>query len=229
MTASKRSAARSKSYSASSPQPTKAAPRLIEAQAPAPSLGARVRHLRQDRSWNLAELSRRSGIAVSTLSKVENGVLSLTYDRLLKVAQAFELTLSEFLSEDHVTPETRARPTARISWARKAGGTEIDTPNYLYRYLCENLRKKAMVPVYSQCRARTLSEFGPLLRHEGEEFVFVVKGCIEVHTECYEAETLEAGEGVYLDSRMGHAYLNAAEDDDTWIISVNHQLGPRID
>jgi quercetin dioxygenase-like cupin family protein len=77
-----------------------------------------------------------------------------------------------------------------------------------------------MVPILSRCKARTMGEFGPLLRHEGEEFIFVVRGQVAVHTEIYGAEVLNTGEGVYLDSRMGHAYLQAGEEE-AWILSVN--------
>lgn len=55
--------------------------------------------------------------------------------------------------------------------------------------------------------ATSLAEFGPLVRHEGEEFVFVLEGAVEVHTEDYAPFVLRKGESAYLDSTMGHAYL----------------------
>jgi transcriptional regulator with XRE-family HTH domain len=187
-------------------------------------LGARVRSLRRSRAWNLAELSKRSGIALSTLSKVENGDLSLNYERLQHVAAAFEMSLADFLSD----PGGGAAPdpgTARISWARRGSGAEVETAGYRDFYLCENLLMKRMQPIMARCKARTLGEFGPLLRHQGEEFIMVIKGKIAVHTEFYGVEVLDEGEGVYLDSRMGHAYLNAGEGE-AWICSVNYQPAP---
>ena len=68
-----------------------------------------------------------------------------------------------------------------------------------------------MVPIMAEVRARTLEEFGPLLRHAGEEYFLVTHGRICVHTEFYAPEILEEGDGVYLDSTMGHAYLNAGD------------------
>jgi len=184
------------------------------------SLGARIRELRRGRIWKLSDLSKRSGIALSTLSKVENGMLSLTYDRLQQVARAFDMSLSEFLAPNDAE-QTPPLPSARISWARKGSGTVAETSNYRYNYLCENLRLKAMVPIVSVCHARTVDEFGPLLKHAAEEFIFVLKGRVEVHTEYYRPEILEQHEGVYLDSRMGHAYLNAG-DGEALILSINH-------
>jgi quercetin dioxygenase-like cupin family protein len=68
-----------------------------------------------------------------------------------------------------------------------------------------------MVPIMAEVRARTLEEFGPLLRHAGEEYFLVTRGRISLHTEFYAPEILEEGVGVYLDSTMGHAYLNAGD------------------
>lgn len=193
------------------------------ASGDAPPLGARIRRLRQERGWKLAELSARSGIAISTLSKVETGALSLAYDRLLSVANAFGLGLSEFLAPPQTEPR-HPTLTGRISFARHGSGAHVVTPGYNYFYLCEKLRLKSMVPILSECRARTMDEFGPLLRHEGEEFTFVVKGRVHFISEFYGPELLEEGEGVYIDSRMGHAYLNAGPGP-CWILSVNHTAG----
>lgn len=186
-------------------------------------LGEHIKRLRTERGWKLSELSDRTGMAISTISKVENGKLSLTYDRLLLTASAFDMSLSEFLSSsDGESQETPSQPASRIDWAPAGSGSPVDTPNYLYRYLCENIRVKKMIPIVSQVRARSLEEFGPLLSHPGEEFIFVTEGRIEVHTEYYAPRILEVGEGVYLDSLMGHAFINAAEEGgETWILSVN--------
>ncbi len=68
-----------------------------------------------------------------------------------------------------------------------------------------------MVPVIVEHHARTIDEFGPLVRHEGEEFVYVLEGAIEVHTEFYAPTTLHQGDSIYIDSTMAHAYLAKAE------------------
>lgn len=70
-----------------------------------------------------------------------------------------------------------------------------------------------MVPILANARARTLDEFGPLTRHAGEEFLIVLKGEIELHTDQYAPLRLKEGESVYIDSTMGHAYLSVGEGD----------------
>lgn len=197
----------------------------VDASMTPPALGERIRLLRQTKRWSLSELSKRSSIATSTLSKVENGILSLAYDRLQLIAAAFGLTLSEFFAAES---SVDASSVARISWAHRDSGEVVDSGAYVYHYLCTSLRAKRMVPILSQVIARTLPEFGRLLRHEGEEFVFAHKGRIEVHTEFYKPQILEEGEGVYIDSRMGHAYTNAGTGE-AWIISVNtNPISPEV-
>jgi transcriptional regulator with XRE-family HTH domain len=194
---------------------------LVTRHQDARVLIARIRTMRRARGWSLSVLSERSKIATSTLSKIENNSLSLTYDRLCAIAEAFEMSLSEFLAG----PEESAHAdgaSARFVLERRGAGERVDTPGYLYEYLCTGLRSKQIVPTLSKVKARTLQEFGPLLKHPGEEFVFVIKGKVEVHTEVYSPEKLEAGDSLYLDSRMGHAYLNAAEGE-TLILSAMYQ------
>ena len=183
-------------------------------------LGPRVKALRKERKWSLAVLSEKSHIPLSTLSKVEHGVLTLNYDRIQQLAEAFDISFSEFLSLDAQDDPLRGQPTARISWAPKGSGLPVETKNYNYNYLCSDLRVKAMMPIHCQCKARTLEEFGDLLKHDAEEFILVVQGRVEVHTEFYGPRTLDVGDGVYIDSRMGHAYLNVGEGE-AWIVSVN--------
>ncbi len=183
-------------------------------------MGQRIKALRKSRKWSLATLSEKSGIPLSTLSKVEHDLLTLNYDRIQQVSEAFGVSFSEFLSPETPQESARAVPTGRISWAHHGSGLLVETQKYNYHYLCSDLRAKAMIPIRCQCKAHTLEEFGELLRHDAEEFVLVVEGRVEIHTEFYEPRVLEVGEGAYIDSRMGHAYLNAGEDE-AWIVSVN--------
>ena len=50
-----------------------------------------------------------------------------------------------------------------------------------------------------------------VISHGGEEYFLVTSGRVAVHTEFYAPEILSEGDGIYLDSTMGHAYLNAGE------------------
>jgi quercetin dioxygenase-like cupin family protein len=77
-----------------------------------------------------------------------------------------------------------------------------------------------MVPVLTRIRAKSLSEFGDLVSHAGEEYIHVLEGTIVVHTEFYDPVTLKTGEAIYIDSNMGHAYLAAEECDEALVLGV---------
>jgi mannose-6-phosphate isomerase-like protein (cupin superfamily) len=95
----------------------------------------------------------------------------------------------------------------RRSLNRIGDGELIEMSNHTLRYLSTDLLRKQVTPILTEYRARTLEEFGELMRHAGEEFLFVLEGAVELHTELYSPVVLKAGESVYFDSRMGHAYL----------------------
>jgi transcriptional regulator with XRE-family HTH domain len=174
-----------------------------------PKLGENLKSLRQRHGWTLHEVSRQTGVAVSTLSKVENDQMSLTYDKLLQISEGLGLSLAEFLAAD----EPEIAGLARRSVNRKEDGLRQTTPNYDYLYLSTDITRKRMIPVLTRIRARSLDDFGPLLKHSGEEFIFVLEGAIEVHTEHYQPIRLETGESTYIDSDMGHAYIAVGRKD----------------
>jgi hypothetical protein len=69
------------------------------------------------------------------------------------------------------------------------------------------LRQKRMIPVIARIRAKSLAEFGDLVEHSGEEYIYVLEGAIAVHTAFYDPVILQSGESIYVDSNMGHAYV----------------------
>jgi len=180
------------------------------------TLGALIRGLREEKDWTLRELSAQVGIPLSTLAKVEQGKLSLTYDKLQQLTSRLGLTMAEFLARE--SPAAGASPvlTARRSLTGDGNTVNVSTPNYDYEYLCADLREKRMVPIIGRIRAHSRDEFGTLIHHQGEEFIYVLEGAIEVHLQFYTPVVLRAGQGIYLDSTMGHAYV--AKDCDCAVV-----------
>ncbi len=172
-----------------------------------PTLGKLLKGLRARNGWTLKEMSQHSGIPVSTLSKVEHDRLTLTYDKLLQLSQRLRIRISELFAEPGESNSVAV--TARRSVGALDRAVRVLTPNYDYHYLCTELRKKRMIPIVTTIRATSLEEFGDLVRHPGEEYVYVIKGRIEVYTEFYDPVLLEEGESIYIDPNMGHAYLAA--------------------
>lgn len=182
------------------------------------TLGSIVRRIRAANGWTLAEMSRRVEIPLSTLAKVEHNRLTLSYDKLLQMSARLDMRLSDLLSFAETGSSTSA--TARRSIGKLPDAVHIATMNYDYHYLCTELRNKLMIPIFCRVRAKSREEFGNLVRHRGEEFIYVVEGTIEVHTEFYDPVVLKVGESHYLDSEMPHAYLVGAGCDEAVVISV---------
>ena len=172
------------------------------------TLGSLIYLVRQQNGWTLRQMSDKVGIPLSTLAKVEADRLSLTYDKLQQFTSRLGLTMAEFLAQAETPVSDSPRVvTARRSLTRDGNSIPIATPNYDYEYLCADLREKRMVPILTRIRAHDIAEFGELVRHQGEEFIFVLEGTIEVHLQFYTPVVLSAGQGIYIDSTMGHAYL----------------------
>ena len=182
-----------------------------------PTLGILLRKLRNRHGWTLKQMSEQSGIPLSTLSKVEHDRLTLTYDKLYQVSQRLGIPISELFAE---TGQETPTVTARRSLGDIEQALHVETPNYDYFFLCTELRRKRMIPVITKIRAKTPEEFGELVHHPGEEFIYVIRGAIVVNTEFYDPVVLTAGQSIYIDSNMGHAYLAAEGCDEAEVLGV---------
>jgi len=182
-----------------------------------PTLGSQMRALRARLGLTLREMSERAGLPFSTLSKVEHDRLTLTYDKLLMVSERLNIRMSDLFAEQEMQPLAIAN--SRRSIATTANALSVSTPNYDYHYLAPELRQKDMIPIFTRLKARSLAEFGDLVRHDGQEFVYVLEGSIIVHTEFYDPVTLQPGQSVYIDSRMAHGYT-IAEGEQALVICV---------
>ena len=183
-----------------------------------PTLGSLMRGLRLSNHWTLKEMSERTGIPLSTLAKVEHDRLTLTYDKLLQLSQRLNLRMSDLFSEADGGAD--APITARRSIGRLSNAIRVNTPNYDYFYMCPELRRKRMVPTVTRIRARSVEEFGELVHHPGEEYIYVLQGPVEIHTEFYEPILLQTGESIYIDSTMGHAYVAPKGHDEALVLGV---------
>lgn len=191
------------------------------------TLGGLIRLVRRKNGWTLRQMSEKVGIPLSTLAKVEADKLSLTYDKLQQFTSRLGLTLTEFLAQAEAPPTASSVVTARRSLATGGNSVRVFTPNYEYEYLCADLREKRMVPIIARIRTRDIAQFGQPVRHQGEEFIYVLEGTIEVHLQFYTSITLGVGQGIYLDSTMGHAYV-AKDCDSALVLAVCSSEDPNL-
>ena len=190
---------------------------MADRMAP-PTLGTVMKSIRSRNGWTLKEMSAKSGIPVSTLSKVEHDRLTLSYDKLQQLSQRLNIRMSDLFAEGD--EDSIPRVTGRRSIGTIDQAVRVTTDNYDYHYLCTDLRQKRMIPIITRIRAHSAREFGELVRHQGEEFIFVLEGEVEIHTEFYDPVALKTGQGIYLDSSMGHAYVVAGEFEEALVLGV---------
>ncbi|HCH23502.1 MAG TPA: transcriptional regulator [Oceanospirillaceae bacterium] len=170
--------------------------------------GARLRELRQERGMTLQQASKATGVAQSTLSKMENEQLSPTYNLMQKLALGLEIEMPQLFA-----PISEPKISGRRAVTRKGQGRAHATATYDHELMAMDLGSKRMVPFKSRVRARSIDEFGDWVRHDGEELLLVLEGQVTVYTEEYEPLLLNEGDSSYFDSTMGHAVVSSSEED----------------
>lgn len=169
--------------------------------------GSALKALRNQRGWTLAEVSKRTGLPISTLSKIENERISLNYDKLALLSASLGVDISELFAPP--LGSVRGAVIGRRSFTPRGQGQFIETANYNHIYPAADFLNKRFIPIVAELRARSLEEFGQLIRHPGEEYAYVLEGTVLFYTELYAPLTMRKGDSIYFDSGMGHAYLAA--------------------
>lgn len=173
------------------------------------SVGARLRAIRHARGWTLQEAGKRSSVGRSTLSKIENDLMSPTFDLLKKITRGMQIDLVELFDDKQQDLE----PRGRRSITRRGEGKVNLTRAYSHELIATDISKKRMLPFRTMVKARSLDDFAGWERHDGEEVLMVVAGSVEVHTEYYAPVRLEVGDSIYFDSSMGHCVVSVGEGD----------------
>lgn len=180
-------------------------------------LGARVRALRKARDWTLEQAAKQAGLARSTLSKIENGQMSPTYDALKKLAVGLQISVPQLF-----TPPEQGQVGGRMAVTASGSGNAVATATYEHELLAETLTKKQMLPYRARVRARSMEEFDGWVRHGGEEFLYVLTGVVRLYTEYYEPVEMRRGDSAYYDATMGHNVVSVSQEDATilWVTSL---------
>lgn len=172
-------------------------------------LGKRLREIRLSSNLTLEEASRLTGLARSTLSKIENEQISPTFQAVQKLTHGLGIDIPQLF----VPPEEGLAANSRRDITRLGEGKPHPTTTYEHELLSNQISNKKMLPFKCKVRARAFSDFDGWVRHDGEEFLFVLSGDIDVYTEFYEPVRLHSGDSMYYDARMGHCLVSVSEED----------------
>jgi DNA-binding transcriptional MerR regulator/mannose-6-phosphate isomerase-like protein (cupin superfamily) len=176
------------------------------ADGAAASIGRRLRQLRTRRGASLAEVAKGVGISVGFLSAIERSQMTASVGTLRKLARYYKTNILDFHDPAEangrvVRPKTRkvleAGPGVRMELL--AWGNTVMEP-HLFR----------IAP-----RAGS----GESYTHEGEEFLLVMRGELQIALDGEEF-LLKTGDSFYFESATPHRWRNPGRSE-TWVLWVN--------
>lgn len=172
------------------------------------AVGPRLRELRRKREVTLAELAERTGIAASTLSRLESGNRRPTLEQLLPLARAHGVTLDELVDAPqtgdpriHLRPISCADGVTILPLTRRPGGIQA------YKFILPGQRKK--------------QEPDPKT-HEGYEWTYVLNGQLRLVLGEHDL-TLSPGEAAEFDTRVPHWFGAASAEPVEYLCLIGRQ------
>lgn len=179
---------------------------------PPAALGRRLRALRAERGWSLAEVATKSGLSISFLSEVERGQSRISVASLFKLADAYGTTVPALSPNYHAPQRSLLHPPDRPRYVAGRGLVVIEDliagPGALEAQRIE-------------VRPGGGSEEG--YAHPGEEFIYVLTGQLTFWIEESEHYALEAGDSLHFRSTRIHRWRNDG-DTPTTVLWINVPL-----
>jgi len=192
-------------------------PQLQKTSSIAPNaVGERLKIIRQETGLTLAEVGQRTGVSISNLSKIERGEVSPSFDVVIRLCEGLDIALEQF-----VTPGPKLNVSGRKTQTLRGSAVPFSTDQYEYLAHSSEISRKSMIPLEMWVTARSIDDFEHWSEHEGEEFVYVISGEIEIHTDQYAPFRVSTGESAYFDSSMKHIYICTSVDN-AHILSVSY-------
>src|SRR5579862_8273547 len=170
------------------------------------AIGSHLRQLRAKRRMSLSGVAKTVGISVGFLSALERSQMSGSVGTLRKLARFYKTNILDFFdatgtSSGHVQPKERkvleAGPGVRMELL--AWGNTVMEPHLF--------------------RVAPQAGSGDSYTHEGEEFLFVLRGALNI-TLVDEEFRLKAGDSFYFESATPHHWKNPGRSE-TWVLWVN--------
>ncbi|CCN73360.1 helix-turn-helix domain-containing protein [Vibrio nigripulchritudo] len=171
-------------------------------------LGKRLKEIRMKLGLTLEDASKRTGLARSTLSKIENEQISPTFQAMQKLANGLKIDMPQLFE-----PPRKKVATGRRDLTRSGEGKPHPTPTYEHELLATQLSNKKMMPFKSRIRARDFDDYSDWVRHDGEEFLLILEGEVLFYSEFYEPVPMTVGDSVYYDANMGHMLVSISDED----------------
>jgi transcriptional regulator with XRE-family HTH domain len=188
-------------------------------------LGGAIRTRRRLLGLTLVDVATRAGLSHPFLSQLERGLARPSMRSLNAIAATLGTTAQALMAEAELPGAEAAAaagtPAEPVSLVRNGShaGPVVDSPGGLVRALVRG--ERAMLPVEYIGAPR---EFDEYIRHDGEEFVYVARGTIEVDIEG-ELHVASAGDSIYYAGGLAHRWRTLS-DEEVHLIVVQQNLPP---
>lgn len=179
------------------------------------SVGQRVRMVRNEKGMTTEDVGQRTGLSTKYLEQIEADKLSPPLGVLIKIGKALDMKLGRFISTGEVKPFTVVRKDERRIVSRYTSA-QGDQYGYTYESLAPDKKDRHMEPFMVTLEPSKAKK--ELSEHEGQEFIYVLQGAMEVILEDY-TDVLNAGDSIYYDSNIPHL-VRCHGDKETVILAV---------
>ncbi|MBN8429536.1 helix-turn-helix transcriptional regulator [Microbulbifer salipaludis] len=175
------------------------------------SVGKTLRRLRKERQMTLGELSDKSGISISSLSRIENTQLSLNVEKIHALAKVLAVPPEAFL-QSQGTESARAPAThparARMAINRARGRETTRELEVSLQYMFTDLEPRSMNCIYAEVDPIPVWE-SEFVRHPGEKVIIIQEGELMAFVQGQAPALLETGDVLYMDGNVWHSVVAA--------------------
>ena len=182
-------------------------------------IGAKIRGLRETKNLSIEEIAERSGLTVEQIESIETDQNLPSLGPLIKIARALGVRLGTFMDDnDDLGPiVTRAADREKDSSISFSNDATDARKHMEYHPLAQQKAGRHMEPFVIDINPEDSPGF-QLSAHEGEEFIYVMQGEVEI---VYGKETYKLGEGdsIFYDSIVKH-HVHGAPGKSAKILAV---------
>ena len=181
------------------------------------TIGGKLTLVRESRKLSQDQLAERAGLKAEMVKEIESGALIPSLGPLIRIARALGVRLGTFLDDqENVGPVVvragEKRKVMHVSDKNHPGHSDLD-----FFSLAANKSGRHMEPFLIDIHPSSAQEI-KMSAHEGEEFIFVFSGEVEI-TYGTDAHRLSAGDSIYYDSIVAHS-VHCAGDRSAQILAV---------
>lgn len=164
-------------------------------------VGERIKRMREKAGVSLQELAERAGYSAALLNQIENHLVSPPLGALGKIAHALGVKIGDLWGERARDPYAIVRKGDRRQVSRFASKEGV-AYGYAYQSLGFGKKDRHIEPFLIRLEPPTVKDPKPSV-HDGEEFLFVLTGRMEVHLDGH-TDVLEPGDSILYDSSVPH-------------------------